>query len=313
MDRPILLTVIVANWNGKHYLEECLDSIRNQRFRDFQALLVDNASSDHSVEFVEQNYPEVRILRLPGNRGLCHAYNKGVEAADTTRGHIGLLNNDTVLDPECFSAIMEEFEENPDTAFCATKLMEYTNRQCIQSAGDDFLRGGLGIQRGAGQADADEFRHRRKTFGACTAAAFFRRDFFDIVGMGDEKLWLFLSDVDLSFRAQLFGLTGIYVPGAVVYHHGMAPDYQPSPRDIFEGNRDALRVCLKNYPFPLALRNVLHISKLFLVSLYLTPHRMEAIKGRLSILLQFPEILRFRKEIQRKRSVSCQELQSMMS
>src|SRR6266498_1348336 len=92
-DNPPLVAVVIPNWNGRRFLPGCFESLRRQRFRDFEVVLVDNGSQDDSLELSAREYPEVRVIALPENLGFAPAVNRGIRAA---RGrYVALLNNDT--------------------------------------------------------------------------------------------------------------------------------------------------------------------------------------------------------------------------
>jgi GT2 family glycosyltransferase len=129
------VTVVVPNWNGERFLDLCLSSLRKQSFKDFETVLVDNGSSDNSVEFVAQNFPEVRVVRLPENRGFSAAVNAGIKASSATE-HVALLNNDTEVDPGWLEALVDAAERHPEAGLFASKLVDFVDRRVLDGAGD---------------------------------------------------------------------------------------------------------------------------------------------------------------------------------
>src|SRR5688500_3737443 len=160
--------LIVLNFNGKHLLKACLNAVRAQTFRDFSPMLVDNGSSDGSVEFVRTEFPEVRILALPENYGFCIANNRGIEA--TTADYVALLHNDTEVDPRWLESLVTAMDAHPEVGMCASRMVRISDRSTIDTAGDLFLTFGVAAKRGEGQP-MDRYATDAPVFGACAGAA----------------------------------------------------------------------------------------------------------------------------------------------
>ena len=249
-----LVTIIIPNWNGRHLLGTCLDSLRRQTFRDFETIVVDNGSSDGSVEFLRENYPEVRLIALEDNRGFSAAVNRGIREA---RGeYIALLNNDTEADPRWLEELVKALDSHPEVGLCASKMIDFHKRTLIDRAGDCFTIYGLAIKRGAGERDCPEFNREEYVFGACAGAAIYRASLFEEIGPLDEDFFAYLEDVDLSFRAQLYGYKCLYVPSAVVYHMAGATSraFQTRLKKFGINIKNNLFVVVKNMPGGLILR-----------------------------------------------------------
>lgn len=208
-------TVIVLNWNGKDLLEECLSSLREQTDRDYEVLLVDNGSADHSVDFVKERFPWVRVLALNENLGFAKGNNVGIRATNTER--VALLNNDTRVDAHWLERLNAALDAHPEVGLCASKMLNYFRPDTIDSAGVQ-LGVGLAFQRGMGDKDGDAYADRRHVFGACAGAALYRRELLQHIGLFDESFGTNYEDVDLSFRAQMAGWQCLYVPDAIVFH-----------------------------------------------------------------------------------------------
>jgi len=166
-------------------------------------------------------FPDFGYLRLPGNAGFATAVNRGIEKAETE--FVALLNNDTEADPRWIEGALAVFEQNPDCGIVASRIVNYWQRDRLDSAGDRYLRSGLPLKRGNGQA-VSAFPRLEPVLGASAGAAFYRRRLFDQVGLFDESYYMYLEDVDLSVRARLAGFNCLYTPEAVVYHMEAASD-----------------------------------------------------------------------------------------
>jgi len=247
------VNVIILNWNGKRLLPECLIGLRQQVYRSFYITLVDNGSSDGSVDFVAQNYPEVRIIALPENLGFSAASNAALEISRTK--YVALLNNDAVSHPMWLNKMVEALENFPGAGFAASKMLSYYNPKIIDRAGDAYTRAGTGLLRGHARP-ADSYNSIEWIFGACAGASLYRTEMLDDAGIFDKDFFLIYEDVDLSFRAQLKGYKCLYVPEAIVYHRGSSTIVYDSPTSVYYGHRNLEWVYIKNMPAGLVLRTI---------------------------------------------------------
>ena len=244
------LTVVVPNWNGERFLETCLGSLREQTFENFETVLVDNGSTDGSVELVSRSFPEVRIVRIPENRGFSAAANAGIRSSDAEL--VTLLNNDTEQDAGWLESLVQIADTHPGAGFFASKLVDFQNRRTLDGAGDALRRSGLPYRVGHGERDRGQYDEARYVFGACAAAALYRREMLEEIGLFDEDFFAYCEDGDLSFRAQLAGYRCLYVPEAIVYHLGSASTGgKRSPTATRLGTRNGLWLLVKNLPAPL--------------------------------------------------------------
>src|SRR5215212_282225 len=244
---PPRVTVVVPNWNGEKFLDTCLSSLQEQTFQDFETVLVDNGSTGGSVAFVEENFPEVRVVRLPENRGFSAAVNAGIRSSTTE--FVALLNNDTEQDPGWLGALVRAADGHPEAGLFASKLVDFRDRRLLDGAGDALRSSGLPYRLGHGERDRGQFDTPSYVFSACGAAALYRRAMLDDVGLFDEDFVSYCEDGDLSFRAQLAGYRCRYVPDAVVYHMGSATTGgKRSPTATRLGTRNSLSLLVKDLP-----------------------------------------------------------------
>jgi GT2 family glycosyltransferase len=247
------VTVVVPNWNGERFLDLCLSSLREQSFKDFDTVLVDNGSTDDSLTFVDRNFPEVRVLQLGENKGFSAAANAGIKASETE--YVALLNNDTEVDPDWLEALVRAAESHPEAGLFASKLVNFYDRRLLDGAGDALRRGGLPYRIGHKELDRGQFDEPTFVFSACAAAALYRRALFEEVGLFDEDFFSNCEDADLSFRAQLFGYQCLYVPGSVVYHMVSASTGgKRSTTNTRLGTQNSVNLLIKNLPAALAWR-----------------------------------------------------------
>ena len=212
-----LLSIIIPQYNGAHHLPVCLNALKRQTYADLEIILVDNGSSDDSVSLTRNEFPEVRVIELGSNLGLTGAINQGIQHA---QGEVIVpLNNDTEADPGWARALVDQLQAFPDAGIAASKMLLFSERDKIHSAGDGFGSDGIPINRGVWQKDQGQFDNDTYIFGGCGGAVAYRRSMLDEIGLFDEDLFMYLEDVDLNWRAQIAGYKAVFAPRALVYHH----------------------------------------------------------------------------------------------
>ena len=298
------VTVVIPNWNGERFLNLCLVSLRRQSFEDFETILVDNGSTDASVDFTKRNFPEVRLIPLGDNRGFSAAVNAGIRVSEAE--YVALLNNDTEADPDWLEALVRAAESCPEAGLFASKLVDFQDRRLLDGAGDALRRSGLPYRVGHRELDRGQFDEPAFVFGACAAAALYRRALFREIGLFDEDFFANCEDGDLSFRAQLAGYRCLYVPQSVVYHMGSATFGKRSPTATRLGTRNSLCMLVKNLPAPLVPRLLPFAVAGQLARLIVTASTSTLrahLEGLGGALLLLPLMLRKRREIQKRRRV----------
>jgi GT2 family glycosyltransferase len=307
------VTVVVPNWNGERFLTTCLGSLRLQSFTDFETVLVDNGSTDGSVAFVKSNFPEVRVLPLPENRGFSAAVNAGILSSDAK--YVALLNNDTETDPGWLQAAVEAADAYPEAGSFASKLVDFYDRRILDGAGDVLRRSGLPYRLGHGEPDRGQYDERAFVFGACAGAALYRREMLDDIGLFDEDFFANCEDGDLSFRSQLSGYRCLYVPRSVVYHMGSATFGKRTATSTRLGTRNSLCLLVKNLPAPLVPGFLPFVAAGQLSRLVVTAStstlraHLEGLAGALRLL---PLMLRKRREIQKRRQVPVEYIRGLL-
>jgi len=306
-------TVVVVNWNGRHHLGTCLTALQRQSFRDFEVILVDNGSRDGSVEHVRSAHPWVDLVTLPDNRGFCGGNNEGIRRAHGR--YIALLNNDTEADPDWLGELVTALETHPQVGFCASRVLLFDDRDVLDSAGDYFAINGVAGKRGHLQK-ATLYPRTEEVFGACAAAALYRRSMLEDIGLLDEDFFLVFEDADLSFRARNAGYGCLYVATARVYHKTNASIGTYSPTYVYYGQRNLEFVYLKNMPLVLLLKYLpVHLFyDLLAMAFFASQGRLwPFLRAKAAALWGLPAVLRKRRVVQSRRVVSPAALEGLFA
>ena len=307
-------TVIVPNYNGVRHLPVVLDALRGQHFRDFEVIVVDDASTDDSVALLTSRYPDVRVIENRTNVGFVRACNTGAAAA---RGRmLVLLNSDTEPEPAWLAELVKSFVANPQAAMVTSKLLLFDRRDTLHTAGDLLGVDGIPRNRGVWEVDQGQYDAAPVVFSGCGGATAYRREVWQALGGFDEDFWMYLEDVDFGFRARLAGWEAIFAPAARVYHHLSA-----SGGDVLASyyvGRNTIWLIAKNMPRALLRRNALAIVRGQLVVTFaaLRNWRGEAararLRGQLAGLLGLPQQLQKRRAIQPRRQIEDTELAKLL-
>ncbi len=311
---PPLVSVVVINWNGKQHLPPCLDSLRGQTYPRVEVIVADNASTDGSQALVREQYPAVKLVALPENRGFTGGNNAGIEAS--TGEIVILLNNDTEVDAGWVGAVVDAFERHPDAGMVASKMLLFDRRDTFHTAGDYYQLDGMPGNRGVWQQDTGQYDADEYVWGACGGAMAVRRGVLDRVGLLDDDFFFSAEDVDFAWRAQLAGFRCVYAPQAVVYHH-LAATGGDVTASYYNG-RNFIYVLAKNYPGDLFRRHWrLVLGRQGRIALEaVRAWRGEAARARLRGMAagvwNLPKMLRKRREVQANRRVSIDYLERML-
>lgn len=210
-------TVVIPNYNGKHFLIDCLNALALQSARDFDIIVVDNGSTDGSLEYLKNEWQKVEVIALLKNTGFCHAINVGVKAAETP--YVLLLNNDTVPERDFVLELEKAMDTHPKAFSCASCMLTAADTDILDGAGDLYSAFGWAFARGKGEK-ADLYREPCVVFSACGGAAIYQREAFLRLGLLDEAHFAYLEDMDLGWKARLSGMQNLYIPTARVAHVG---------------------------------------------------------------------------------------------
>jgi hypothetical protein len=260
---PPRASVIIPTWNGCTLLRAVLGSLREQTYRDFETVVVDNGSTDGTAAMLRADFPDTVVVSFPANRGFAVAVNAGVRAA---RGrYVALLNNDAEAEPGWLGALVAALDARPDVGSVASKMLTVRDPGIVDSVG--AAMGLFAYDIGRGERDGPRFAAGREILCPCAGAAAYRRELFETVGLFDEAFFAWFEDVELGIRAQLAGFKCWYEPSARVRHHAHATAAQLSiPKTVFMV-RNALLLFFQTMP----LRRLVPWAPVMLVWPFLDP------------------------------------------
>lgn len=311
----ILASVIIPNWNGKNLLEDCLISLGRQTVKEFEIILVDNASTDGSLEYVENNFPQVRIIKLMKNFGFAKAINEGVKASDTE--YVVFLNNDTRVGKYWLESLIKCADLHPEVISVNSKLLNFYDRKIIDGVGMMINEVGQAKSVGWQKEDKGQYDKESYIFGSTGGASLFRRKDFIKVGLFDENFFMYSEEVDFAFRAQFLGYKSILCPKAVVYHkHKATAKKLPSHIEYWQF-RNMTQTIIKDFPTSILLKKWRWL-KIILVHLNTMFYQLKngfwwsPFLADLWIIFHLPQLLRERRRIQQKRKVSDEYIESFL-
>lgn len=211
------VTVVIPNYNGVKFLIPCIEALKKQTYKDYKLIVVDNNSSDASLEFLKKE--NIDCIELDKNYGFARACNVALEKVDTE--YVILLNNDTVVFENYIENLAKRIEEDGNIFSVNPLMISMQDNNLVDDAGDSLNILGFAYQIGVGE-NIKYYQKKREVFSTCAGASIYRMSILKKIGFFDEKHFAYLEDVDLGFRARMFGYYNMYEPSAKVYHIGSA-------------------------------------------------------------------------------------------
>ena len=238
-----LVSIIILNYNGEKYLEDCLESIFRETKHDFEVIVVDNNSPDKSGDKFSKKYQNCKFILNEKNEGVSEGLNVGIK--NSNGEYIVLLNNDLIVAPKWLDYLFEAYEKNGSGLY-QPKFLKMSDRSIIDSAGNLINIFGFGFSREKGKKDVLKYNSIEEIGFAAGTCMFTAKEIFDKVGYFDKKLFAYNEDLDLGWRARLLGYKSFYVPESIVYHHGSA-QWKWSGEKFYLLERNRWIVLLSNY------------------------------------------------------------------
>lgn len=325
---PGLVSIIVLNWNGKDDIFECLDSLFRQAYRAFEIVVVDNGSTDGSLDLIRQRYGNsLRIIANPTNVGFAEGCNVGIRASQGE--FIALVNSDAIVEPSWLEALVQGMQE-PSAGMCASKIYYYGKKGLIENTGQTITRDGLGRTRGRLERDEGQYDSVSEVFCPSGCAGLYRRDMMEQIGLFDGLFFAYADDIDVGVRGRLLGYRCYYIPTAVAYHKLSASFGLLSPFKAFLVERNRLWVLIKCFPLRHLIQAPWHTLMRYFYHFYGIFHRQGpaaqfikktsilslawvAVKVYLSTFWHLPHLLKERIRVRRQSKVPPQEFESWLT
>ncbi len=272
------VVVIVPNWNGIGHLEACLRSLLAQEFADYAVILVDNGSRDGSLELVQREFPQVRVIANATNLGFATANNQAVRASRSE--FVATLNNDAWADPRWLGELVRAMEARPEVGMCASRMLLADQPAVVDSAGIAVDRVGIAWGLGGGSPDGGSASSPIPVFSPCAGAALYRRAMLDEIGLFDEDFFMYYEDFDLCNRARQRGYKLLVVPQAQMWHRAGASTGERSPLQRYHLARSSVLFSAKHTRLPSGL-----ISLVYRLSVIAVRHLGPAVRhGRRDVI-----------------------------
>lgn len=305
------VSIIIVNWNGKKYLRNCLTSVFNQTYPNYEVMLVDNGSTDDSVEYTKKNFPITKIIQNKKNIGLTAATNKAIEQCNGK--YIVTLDNDTKVEPKWLEELVRVGELDDCIGSCQSKVLLLKDPKVIDAVGISIAKKGGTIREGYGLKDGEEYNQTKKVLGASTAVLY-KKKMLDQIGLFDDDFFAYYEDVDFALRARLAGWKCMYVPKAIVYHIHSATLGKSSPFKLYLLTRNEYYYKIKNLPTSILVR--FSMTRPIAVALrilgFIKNKEFRLIRpylrGNFDALKNIPKMLKKRKKIKFTRLIQDKEL-----
>jgi GT2 family glycosyltransferase len=250
------VSVIIPNYNNVSLLKQLLTSL-DKITTPFDIIIVDNNSQDDSVQFIKDNYPQIKLIVNDENKGFAVAVNQAIMESNSP--FLFLLNNDTVVCEDALDELLKTINLDSNIFSVSSKMIQYNNPQLIDDAGDEYTILSWSKKRGNNK-DVSGYSTDCEVFSACAGAALYRAEIFDEIGLFDEQFESYVEDMDLSFRARIHGYKSYYCANAKVYHHGSATTgSRYNPFKVKISARNNIYLIHKNMPLGMLLFNFIFI------------------------------------------------------
>lgn len=246
-DNPSLFSIIILYWRSAQHIQHCLDSLDQQTFRDFEVVLIDNASPELPPAGILARYPNLILRYFPQEKNLGFAGGNNLGASLSMGQYLVLLNSDAFPQPDWLEEISKAIRRYPNHVL-ASRIIMANEPDRLDSEGDVYHLSGLAWHRSYKQLATKTLASEGLVFSATGAAAVYPKAAFTEVGGFDEDLFAFYEDIDLGFRLRLAGYECTYIPTAVARHVGSGSTGQGSELAAYYNQRNMIWVFIKNFP-----------------------------------------------------------------
>lgn len=306
--------VVIPNWNGARIISDCLQSLEVQSY-SHQVVVVENGSTDSSTKLIKEKFPAVTLLEFPDNAGFAGGVNRGIRhAIKHNAEYIALLNNDAAADKDWLKNLVRSMNTNDKVGIVTGKLLR-DDKKHFDSTGDYYSIRGIPFPRGRNQLDSGQYDDAESVFSASGGASLYRVAMLKEIGLFDERFFAYYEDVDISFRARLYGWDILYNPKSIAYHAVSSTSSKLGSFNHFHSNKNFYFLYIKNMPTKLFFKylpSFLYQALRSAVSSLVHLHIVSYCKAIFSVLISLPSVLKDRYTIQKNKKVSDEEIDKLL-
>lgn len=302
-----LTSIIILNYNGDNYLQDCIDSIIRETNLPYEIIIVDNNSPDNSGQNFSSKYPKIKFILNKKNVGVPGGLNIGIKNA--SGNFIVLLNNDLILMPNWLDNFFRAYEKYGDALY-QPKSLKLKDPTILDGTGCMINIFGFGFARNKGIRDEGKYDVMEEISYASGTCMFAPKRIFDKIGFFDPTFFAYHEELDLGWRARIFGYSSYYVPQSLIHHHGSA-HWKWSPQVFYFLERNRWLVILKNYSFKTILKllpSLLVIEVAMICYFTFKGLIHKKIQSYFSIIKLYPHIIKERNFIQKNRQINDNEI-----
>jgi GT2 family glycosyltransferase len=311
----IRVAIVIPNWNGADFIEECLVSLKAQTY-PVDVIVVDNGSADDSIAIIEKKFSDIKLIKLVKNLGFAGGVNKGIQfAIENNYQAVALFNNDATADPRWAETLVSTLKKYPKAGIVTGKFMR-TDKQLMDSTGEFYTIWGMPYPRGRNQKISAKYNETERVFAASGGASLYKTKLFYDIGFFDENFFAYLEDIDISFRANLRSWQVIYEPNALAYHRVGSTTSRLKTFSRYHFTKNFFLTYVKNMPgllfwkyLPLFLVQSLRLALSSIVRM----HFITFLKALAVSFFLLPSTLRSRRIIQKSRSIPISTIDKLLS
>lgn len=308
------IAVVIVNYNGGDFIRTCLNALISQTVKPEKIIVVDNGSSDGSLDTIREFSDAVDILDMRENAGFAKANNTAINNLD---GYdwVALLNPDAIPAPDWIEQLHNAISNHPRHSSFACCMLQISDTNIIDGCGDAYHVNGIAWPRYKGMPRGQTDQSPHETFSACGGAAMYNREVFIGQGGFDERYFCYHEDVDLGFRLRLANERCMYIPSAIVYHAGSAITGKGSDFSVYYAHRNMLWTFVKDMPQPMFMIFFiphLVVNMITLLNFIVKGRSRIIFKAKIDAIKGIPSMMRSRRIIQQHRSITCAALLSTM-
>ncbi len=246
------VSIVIPIYNARNVIEDCLNSVFGIDYKNYEVIIVDDCSKDKSKDFIQENYPQVKLIITKSNRGFAGAINLGIK--NSRGGIVVLLNMDTIVEKGWLRPLVNALVTDKSIGLVGSKIFSY-DRKTLQHTGGLLLENGLSIHIGRGELDDGKYNYPRDVDYLCGASLGFKRCTLDEVGFFDERYRpLYYEDTDMAYRVKKHRLRVVYIPDSVIVHKENVSMNGLSKKFYYCYHKSRLRFVFKNH----SLQNIMN-------------------------------------------------------